>query len=296
MGRLHDEEVDVDDALVRSLVADQFPHWSQLPLRRVPSTGTDNVVFRMGDELAVRLPRIHWAVAQVDKEWEWLPRLATRLPVAVPLPVAKGSPGRGYPYRWLVSSWIPGSDVTRGAIGDWCTLARQVAEVVTTLRRVDRRDAPAAGRRGGLLSAADRATRWAVDRLEGTVDRRRALEVWEDALAAGPWRGDPVWVHGDLLPGNLLVRGGALAGVIDWSAAGVGDPACEAMFAWSLPAEARAAFRTALGLDDRAWRRGRGWALEQAVLFIEYYSDTMPGGVEVARRRLDAVLDDHAGD
>jgi aminoglycoside phosphotransferase (APT) family kinase protein len=296
MGRLHDDEVTVDDALVRSLLADQFPPWSQLPLRRVPSTGTDNVVHRLGDELAVRLPRIDWAVAQVDKEWEWLPRLATHLPSAVPLPVAKGSPGRGYPYPWLISSWVEGTDVTKASAGDWCSVALEVAEFVAALRRVDPRGAPGAGRRGGPLEDADRATRWAIDRLEATVDRRRALQVWEDALAAGPFDGDPVWVHGDLLPGNVLVRDGALAGVIDWSGAGVGDPACETMFAWSLPTDARVAFRGALGLDAGTWRRGRGWALEQAVLFIDYYAETLPEGVAVARKRLDAVLSDPVGD
>ena len=286
----------MDDALVRSLLADQFPRWSQLPLRRVPSTGTDNVVYRLGDELAVRLPRIAWAVAQVDKEWEWLPRLSTRLPSAVPLPVAKGSPGRGYPYPWLVSSWVPGTDVTKASAGDWCSLALEVAEFVAALCRVDPRGAPAAGRRGGPLEDADRAARWAIDRLEATVDRRRALQVWEEALAAGPFDGDPVWVHGDLLPGNVLVRDGALAGVIDWSGAGVGDPACETMFAWSLPTDARAAFRGALGLGAETWRRGRGWALEQAVLFIDSYAETLPEGVVVARKRLDAVLSDPGGD
>lgn len=296
MGRLHDDEVAVDDALVRLLLADQFPRWSQLPLRRVPSTGTDNVVHRLGDELAVRLPRIHWAVTQVDKEWEWLARLAPRLCSAVPVPVARGAPGHGYPYRWLVSSWIDGTDVTTGPVGDWCSLALEVAAFVAALRRVDPRGAPAAGRRGGPLRAADRATRWAIDRLEATADRRRALEVWEDALTAGPFEGEPVWIHGDLLPGNVLVREGALAGVIDWGAAGVGDPACEAMFAWSLPTDARDVFRQALGLDDEAWRRGRGWALEQAVLFIDYYAATLPQGVAVARNRLDAVLDDPIGD
>jgi aminoglycoside phosphotransferase (APT) family kinase protein len=292
MDGLHEDEVTVDDALVTSLVADQFPRWSHLPLQRVPSTGTDNVVYRLGGDLAVRLPRIHWAVGQVEKEWEWLPRLSPRLPVSLPLPVARGSPGRGYPYPWLVSSWIHGSDVTAGPVVDWSDLARQVAEVAVALRRVDPCGAPAAGRRGGPLEAADDALRWTVDRLGDTVDARRALQVWEDALAAGPWPHDPVWVHGDLLPGNVLVSGGALAGIIDWSSAGTGDPACEAMFAWSLPPDARGAYRAALDLDDAAWRRGRGWTVEQAALFVWYYAGTLPEGVTAARRRLEAVLDD----
>ncbi|MGH9093391.1 MAG: phosphotransferase, partial [Acidimicrobiales bacterium] len=122
----------------------------------------------------------------------------------------------------------------------------------------------------------------------------RATAVWEDALAAGPWAGPPVWVHGDLLPGNLLVRDGGLAGVVDWSATGVGDPACDAMAAWWLAPAERAHFREVLGLDHAAWRRGRGWALEQAIWFIPYYERTLPSAVAAARARLDAVLEEGA--
>lgn len=295
MPRLHRDEVAVDIALVATLVVDQFPQWAGLPLRRVPSTGTDNVVFRLGRHLAVRLPRIHWAVAQVDREWSWLPRLAPDLPAAVPVPVARGAPAAGYPYPWLVSRWVHGRDATAVPVRDRGALAGEVARFAAVLHGLDTAGAPAAGRRGGPLGAADAGTRVAIARLGDAVDAvdaARATAVWEDALAAGPWTGAPVWVHGDLLPGNVVARGGTLAGVIDWSACGAGDPACDAMLAWWLPPGERARFRDALGLDDAAWRRGRGWALEQAAWFIPYYARTLPAAVAAARERLDAVLEE----
>ncbi|CAA9244029.1 MAG: putative phosphotransferase [uncultured Acidimicrobiales bacterium] len=290
--KLHADEVEVDDGLVRALIARQLPQWAHLPLRRTASTGTDNAIFRLGEDMGVRVPRIHWAVQQIDKERTWLPRLARHLPVAVPEPLAKGEPGLGYPYPWLVYRWLEGEDALVGRVDDWCALARDVAAFVNALHGIETTGAPPAGARGGLLSRRDASTRRAIASLAGEIDVGRAAEVWETALAAEPWSGEPVWVHGDLLPGNVLVVGGALAGVIDWSPAGVGDPACDAMFAWSLPLDARAVYRTALAIDDATWARARGWSLEQAATFIPYYARTIPDGVASARRRLDAVLAD----
>ncbi|HEX9995273.1 MAG TPA: phosphotransferase, partial [Acidimicrobiales bacterium] len=176
------------------------------------------------------------------------------------------------------------------AVHDWCGLAAEVAAFVAGLHRLDAAGAPPAGPRGGPLAPHDGEVRRAVAGLAGLVDTGRAVAVWEDALAAGPWPGPPVWVHGDLLPGNVLARGGRLAGVVDWGAAGAGDPACDAMLAWSLPAGARAVFRAGAELDDAAWARARGWVVQQAALFIPYYARTIPAGVEAARRRLDAAL------
>lgn len=289
--RLHADEVDVDEGLVRALLADQLPRWADLPLRRTASSGTDNAIFRLGRDLVVRLPRIGWAVPQIAKELEWLPRLAPHLPVAVPEPMAGGAPGRGFPHPWLVSRWLPGDDALAGTVVDWSRLAEEVAAFVVALQQVAT-GGPRAGRRAGLLAPDDEATRRAILRLRGELDVERALAVWDAALAADPWGGPPVWVHGDLLPGNVIVREGELTGIIDWSAAGLGDPACDVMLAWSLPPAARAAYRAALGLDDATWSRARGWAVEQAVNFIPYYADTIPGGVAAARRRLDAVLAD----
>jgi aminoglycoside phosphotransferase (APT) family kinase protein len=118
------------------------------------------------------------------------------------------------------------------------------------------------------------------------------MNVWQSSLDAQPWPGPPVWVHGDLLPGNVLVNGGRLAGILDSSSAGVGDPACEGMLAWSLPPEARTAFQAALNFDAATWARARGWVVQQAVLFIPYYSKTIPDAVAAARLRLQAALDE----
>jgi aminoglycoside phosphotransferase (APT) family kinase protein len=279
----------VHDDVVAELVAEQFPQWANRPLTRVRSTGTDNLVFRLGDDLCVRVPRIDWAVGQVAKEWEWLPRLAPFLPVAVPCPVAVGEPGCGFPHRWLVSRWLPGEDAT-SAHTDPRRLARDVAAFVVALESIAVDAEAPQGGRSGSLEARDDETRVAIAEMAGSIDAGRAIDVWDAGLRAIPWRRDPVWCHGDLLPGNLVVDDGGLAGVVDWAAAGVGDPACDAMVAWAMPPDARAVFRGAWGADDATWVRGRAWALSQAARFIPYYADTIPSAVAGARHRLDAIL------
>ena len=288
--RLHADEVEVDDPLVAALVTSQFPEWAGRPLVRVRSSGTDNAIYRLGPDLAVRLPRIGWAVAQVARERTWLPVLGPQLPVAVPEPVAVGEPAHGYPFSWLVYRWLDGTDAMVAPVGDWSALAADVARFVGALQQVPPGDGPAARNRGALLAPHDAGVRVAIAALRDEIDVDRAESVWAEALAADPWPGPPVWVHGDLLPGNLLVEGDRLVGVIDWSATGLGDPACEAMLAWAMPPEARAVFRSTLAIDDATWARGRGWTLEQAVKFIPYYAATIPDAVAAARRRLAAVL------
>jgi aminoglycoside phosphotransferase (APT) family kinase protein len=289
---MHADEVPIGDELVRALVDDQFPEWSPLTLVRTPSTGTDNAIYRLGDHLAVRLPRIHWAVRQIDKELEWLPRLAPHLPVAVAAPVARGEPGLGYPYPWLVYGWVEGTDAMGSDLGDGVDLGCDAAAFVRALQHVDLTGSRRAGNRGRLLAPSDESTRDAIRRTASRfdVDATALVQVWEEALAAAPWDRPPVWVHADLLPGNLLLRDGRLVAVIDWSAAGLGDPACDTMLAWALPPAGRAAFREALDVDDATWARGRGWTVEQAVHFIPYYEHTIPAGVAAARQRLAAVV------
>ena len=303
--RLHADEVSVDDALVRRLVADQHPTWGDLAVRRISSTGTDHAVFRLGDDLVIRLPRVEWAEQQVARELAWLPALAARLPVDVPVPVAVGEPDHGYPFRWLVSPWVPGHDLLAGLAGgggdgDWVPLARDLAGFLCSLQAIDADGAPVPGKRGRDLARHDQVVRAGIARLADELDAAQAVTVWEAALAAEPWPGPPVWVHGDLLPGNLLIADGRLSGVIDWSATGAGDPACELMVAWSLPADARAQLRADLDIDididididDATWARARGWVIEQAVAFIPYYEATLPAAVAVTRQRLAAVLNE----
>lgn len=294
--KMHSDEVDVDQSLVRQLVDAQFPQWAELALQPVASTGTDNAIYRLGADMAVRLPRIHWAMPQVAKEFQWLPLLAAHLPVAVPVPLAKGKPGLGYPFPWLISSWLDGQDLEHGPLEDIGQLARDVAGFVVALQAIDPSGGPTAGNRGRDLFSQDEPTRMAIRRLEGVIDVDRAMAVWEAALAASPWVASPVWVHGDLLPGNIVVHRGRLHGVIDWSAVGLGDPACDAMVAWFFPPGARSVYRGALNLDDATWARARGWVVQQAALFIPYYAETIPRAVAAATDRLRAALSDDASD
>lgn len=294
--RLHADEVPTDAVLVRRLLAAQFPQWAGLSLTLLPSAGTDHAIYRLGEELVVRLPRIHWATAQVGKEFDWLPRLAPHLPLALPEPLALGAPGEGYPWVWSVYRWLEGQSAALELLDDPCRAARDLAQFLSALQGISPEGAPGADpetatSRGAPLATRDAATRGAIAALSTQLDAPAALAVWQAALDAPPWTQAPVWFHGDLLSGNLLVRQGRLSAVIDFGGLGVGDPACDLMIAWSLfSGESREAFRSALPLDDAAWVRGRGHALSQAVLFIPYYRRTNPLGTARAEQMLAEVL------
>ena len=290
MNSLHEGEVEVGDATVRALLMEQFPEWADEPLRRVPDSGTDNAIYRLGEDMGIRRPRIQWAEAQIEKECRWLPELALGLPVSVPVPLAKGHPSHVYPFPWLVYPWLEGVSLDRAVIEDWGVLAREVGEFIIALGRRPTDDGPPPIRRGNPMVQYDPEVQWALRQLDDSVDVERAKAVWENAVDVGEWSEDPVWVHGDLLPGNILVSKGHVSGIIDWSGAGVGDPACEAMLAWSLPSGARSVFRQTIGFDDATWVRARGWVVQQTAPYIPYYAKSLPLAVEQARRRLEAAL------
>jgi aminoglycoside phosphotransferase (APT) family kinase protein len=243
----------IEADLVRRLVADQFPQWAGLPVRPVEHGGWDNRTFHLGEAMLVRLPSARRYAEQADKERAWLPRLAQSLPLPIPAPLAIGEPGEGYPFRWSVYAWIEGETAKVGDIRDRTAFARDLADFLRALQGVDASDGPPAGPhnffRGGPLSTYDAQTRQAVAELGASIDRSAALGLWEAAVAA-EWRGPAVWVHGDVAPGNLIVRDGRLAAVIDWGVCGVGDPACDLAIAWTFfDGDSRAAFRQALPLD-----------------------------------------------
>jgi aminoglycoside phosphotransferase (APT) family kinase protein len=283
---MHADELEIDDALVRRLLRDQFPAWAELPLRRVEPSGTDNAIFRLGDDLAVRLPRIDGPTAPGSPELEWLPRLEPLLPVALPVPVAQGAPGDGYPWYWEIHTWVEGDTVPVERI-DAVQGARDLAALVAALQEVDPDGAPAG--RGVPLAERDESFRYWLDRFAGDP---RVADEWERALAAPPWDGPPVWHHGDLDARNWLVRDGRICGVIDWGSMGVGDPACDVMVAWKLhSAAACEAFREALPTDDATWVRARGWVVSQAVAILAYYTpENNPTLVNEAQAWLELVL------
>lgn len=264
---MHANEVEVDEALARRLLAAQFPEWADRPVTRIEPAGTVNAVFRVGADLALRLPRLDGRTKAGGKEIEWLPRLAPLLPLEIPVPVAQGRPTDEYRWFWDVFTWVDGEAATVEEI-DAIQAARDLAAFVSSLQQVDPAAAPRG--RGIPLAERDREFRYWLPRFEG--DPAVAAE-WERALAAPRWDGPPVWHHGDLDVRNWLVRKGRISGVIDWGSMGVGDPACDVMVAWKLHSvAARDAFRDALPTDDATWERARGWALSQAVAALAYYT------------------------
>lgn len=289
---MHPDEIETYVGLVRRLVAAQFPQLSDLSIEPVESYGTDHDIYRLGDQLAIRLPRIEWATNQAAKEAAWLPRLAPHLPLEVPVQMAMGHPADGYPFDWSIYEWLPGENAN-GTIEDLDEAAVDLAAFITALRQIDTTGAPPRrqGARGSPLAELDEEVRRAIDRLGGRIDGNAALHSWEESLNAPAWNDPEVWVHGDLLPGNLLVIDGRLSAVIDWGGLNVGDPACDLQPAWNVfEGGSRRRFRDEIAVDDASWLRGRGWALAQAVWALPYYWDTNPGMIRQASHALAQVL------
>lgn len=293
---MHADEIDTDVGLVRRLLEEQFPAWAELPLEPVRPLGTDNALYRLGQAMVVRLPRRPRTAITLEKELRWLPRLGALLPLAIPRPLAHGAPVSAFPFTWAVYTWLPGETATLERIPDPQGFTFDLAGFLIALQRAEPAGGPAAGEhnffRGEPLVQRDGETRAAIARLAGRVDERAATAIWEAALGAPEWMESPVWIHGDLDARNLLVRDGRLAGVLDFGSLGVGDPACDVAAAWkAVPATAREAFRSRLGVDDATWVRARGWVLSQAVGALSYYtSETNAVLVGEARRWLADVL------
>lgn len=283
--------VDIDARVVAELVEEQFPRWAHLPIRAVARQGWDNRTFRLGDELSVRLPAAEPYAAAVPKESRALEFLDGRLPVAVPSVVALGEPGRGYPFPWSIRRWLEGDTVDRAAGLDRVRLGIDLGSLLRVLRSLPMHAGSVAGRhsffRGSHPSVYSDDVRVALERLDGTVDTELCRSVWLAATSSA-WESSPVWFHGDVAVGNLLVSDGRLSAMIDFGTCGVGDPACDLVMAWTyFEGDARDAFRDAAGLDAATWRRARGWALWKALVTLSGGSG--PGG-EDNRRVLHEVL------
>ena len=277
----------IDEALVGALVAEQLPAGAHLPVRAVLPGGWDNRTFRLGDDLAARLPSAEGYVAAVAKEQRWLPLLAPQLPLPVPEPVAAGRPGAGYPWPWSVNRWLSGVPARLG-VPDPHRFAVDLAGFLAALRAADATDGPAAGPhsffRGGDLAVYEAEARAAIIGLDD-----RDLAAWAsrllDRALATRWTRPPVWVHGDVADGNLLVSAGRLSAGIDFGSSAVGDPAGDLVIAWTSFDRATAeVFRDAVGLDDATWDRAAGWALWKALITLDD-----PG----AHRTLQRLREDH---
>jgi aminoglycoside phosphotransferase (APT) family kinase protein len=290
---MHADEIEIPESLVRSLVDRQFPQWATLLLRPLTAFGTDHRLFRLGDELLVRMPVYAASSGQAVSDVTWLPRLAPHLPVDVPVPLAVGEPDASYPFTWSVVPWLAGEPL-EDVSADRPVLATDLADFVLALRAVD----PAGGPRpSGTARGMPLDAAWPVeDRIVehgDLIDVDRARAVWRAGLQAGPWSGPGVWIHGDLLGGNLLVRHGHLSAVIDWGPLTVGDPAADVTAAWTLlEGAARARYRELLAVDEATWARARAWVMLPALAGVRYYESTVPAFAERSRRHLDAVLGD----
>jgi aminoglycoside phosphotransferase (APT) family kinase protein len=284
--KLHDDEVEIDSAVVERLLAEQFPRWAGLPVRVVERSGTDNVTFRVGDDLSVRLPRTSRNQGQVEMDLTWMPRLAPYVSLPIPEPLELGQPSEVYPFTWGVYRWLPGAPFAPESV-DRTQAAHDLAGFVRTLREVDTTGAPVPDddpfSRGTPLAPRDEMFREALDELREHFDTERVLAAWEESLAADTWDGTPRWIHGDLMSGNLLVADGKLSAVIDFATARAADPAGDVLPAWWIfEGESRKAYREALEVDNATWLRARGWALSLVIIAIPYYMgrfpDTLPNG------------------
>jgi aminoglycoside phosphotransferase (APT) family kinase protein len=287
----------IDPALAERLVAEQFPQWADLPVTPVELDGWDNRTFRLGTELSIRLPTGDWYAKQVEKEQHWLPLLAPRLPLPIPVPVAQGEPSDGFPWPWSVYRWLEGAPAGVAGVRDLERFATDLGRFLAALYHVDC-DGPPPGEhsffRGGSLGVYEGETHAAIARLGDEVPRDAVLRVWEDAMRTR-WDREPVWVHGDVAVGNLLVRDGRLAAVLDFGTSGVGDPACDLVIAWTfLSGPSRDRFRAELGVDPATWSRGRGWCLWKALITLPDHLESGSPNAALARSDIEQVIADHA--
>ena len=286
----------IDSALVQRLVESQFPRWAHLPIRPVAVGGWDNRTFHLGAEMTVRLPSAEGYAPQVQKEQRWLPVLGPQLPLPIPTPLALGQPQHGFPWNWSIYSWLLGTVADFQTIEDLPRFAADLAGFLAALQRIDPREGPPPGVhtafRGAPVDFYDAEVRRSILVLADELDSASVMRIWESAINA-PRSESAVWFHGDVAVGNLLTVQGRLAAVIDFGCAGVGDPACDLVIAWTLfSGESRDTFRSVLAVDPEMWARGRGWALWKALITLAEETPAAPAKVALARRVVRELLAD----
>lgn len=287
----------IDLSLVRQLIDTQFPQWANLPIKPVEFSGWDNRTFHLDSEMTIRLPSQEDYALQVKKEQRWLPRLAPHLSLPIPIPVAMGMPSNEYPLHWSVYRWLAGETASVEKIEDMNLFATDLANFLVELQRIDSTGGPIAGDhsfyRGGSLMTYDTETQQAIEILSKTTDTSTISAIWSEALS-NTWQNPPVWVHGDIAVGNLLVSKGRLCAVIDFGQLAIGDPACDLVIAWTFfKDESRKTFRKVLKLDDATWAHARGWALWKALIVCVKLSGTNPLEIDRSWKVIEEVILDY---
>lgn len=287
--KLHDDELEINDNLVRNLICEQFPKFSTLPIKNLNSTGTDHNIYHLGSKMCIRLPRTSDAAKQVEVEQYWLPKF-TNLPLEIPTPIGHGSPTDSYPLPWSIYNYIEGENTTITDISTSRDSAINLAKFLKSFQAI-KTDGAHFCRRGSPLQTQDSEVRSAIKSLSDEIDTDIVLKLWETCLIAPKYSGQPVWIHGDLLPSNLIAKNGILSAIIDFGLMGIGDPACDLLPAWSIfGSDARNIFRQNMQIDDATWARGIGWALAISLTIIPYYRVTNPSITKIARRMLLEIL------
>lgn len=274
----------INTPLVSHLITTQFPQWKDLPIQPVACSGWDNRTFHLGHQMLIRMPSGAEYSLQVEKEQRWLPRLAPMLPLPIPIPVAMGEASENYPWKWSIYRWLEGETAALGKIDNLSVFAADLAQFLVALQRIDATGGPLPGLhsfyRGGALAIYDTEVRQSLLVLKDKINIKKATEIWDSALATNV-QIKPVWVHGDVSSGNLLIQQGRLSAVIDFGQLAVGDPACDLAIAWTLfHGESRKIFQSLLPLDIEIWIRGRAWTLWKAL--VTAAGLTNPGNNESA--------------
>ena len=296
--QMHADQLTVPVATVRALAAEQFPQWQGLPVTKIASQGTVNAIFRIGDKLAARFPL---RPGEVEATRRWLKseaaaarELADRTRFPTPRPVALGEPGAGYPLPWSVQTWLPGVVATDADPGESAAFAHDLARFIRDVRAIDTRGRTFSGRgRGGDLKAHDAWLETCFGHSEELLDVPRLRHVWNCLRDLPRATQHDVMTHGDLIPGNVLVHDGRLAGVLDVGGLGPADPALDLVAAWHLlEAGPRQELRDDLGCGDLEWERGKAWAFQQAMGLVWYYAETNPAMSRMGRNTVRRILAD----
>ncbi|WP_058535422.1 aminoglycoside phosphotransferase family protein [Legionella saoudiensis] len=296
MTKMHENEQAIDLELVRFLLKKQCPQWAKLELLPIPSSGTDNALFRLGSQYVVRIPRIEWSPGSVtngiNKEWLWLPQLARHLKIPISEPIFKGEPDGNYPWPWSITKWNEGHNPAFEKENEYEKLAIDLANFLNDLQGIKLSKSGPLSRRGVPLEEMNEETQKALNALENDMDTKPLASLWEQLANTPKWDNPAVWLHGDLLPGNILINNNRLSAVIDFADVGLGDPACDLIVAWSLLNEhSRMVFRKHLmNVDEHTWKRGQGWALSIALVIIPYYKNTNPVLASVAKRMIEQLI------
>lgn len=271
------QNVVIDISLVKKLIKTQFRQWQDLTIKPVAHSGWDNRTFHLGNQMLIRMPSAECYAEKIAQEQYWLPKLAPFLPLAIPTPIAMGRPSKEYPWQWSIYKWIEGQSALYGLPNDRCEVAKDLAHFLKSFHSIDTTGGLLPGAhnfyRGGSLHVYDAQTREAITLLKEKINTSLATEIWEKALVTS-WQHKPVWVHGDLAAGNLLIKDGKLTAVIDFGGLAIGDPACDLSITWTyFKNESREIFKQELPLDTETWNRGRAWTLWKALILAARICD-----------------------